>query len=170
MGARQRAGATSAILLSETICNLDRVAQEDLTPALWSCCHYGMTPPRNNPGVAHENGSIESAHGHLKNVLRDELLLRGSHEFADLAAYGASLMRWSGGTTLAIASVSRSNRADAQAAPRATDDRLSEARLQTWSIIHAAARVLQHDAFDGHRLNVRLYNNDLNVPSALRSC
>ena len=46
-----------------------------------------MIPSRNNPGVAHENGSIESAHGHLKNVLRDELLLRGSHEFADLAAY-----------------------------------------------------------------------------------
>src|SRR4030095_154331 len=46
-----------------------------------------MTPSRNNPGIAHENGSIESAHGHLKNVLRDELLLRGSREFADLAAY-----------------------------------------------------------------------------------
>ena len=35
----------------------------------------------------HENGSIESAHGHLKNALRDELLLRGSCDFADLAAY-----------------------------------------------------------------------------------
>jgi DNA replication protein DnaC len=23
------------------------------------CAHYGMTPTRNNPGVAHENGSIE---------------------------------------------------------------------------------------------------------------
>src|SRR5207253_7551527 len=46
-----------------------------------------MTPSRNNPGIAHENGSIESAHGHLKHALRDELLLRGSQEFADLAAY-----------------------------------------------------------------------------------
>ena len=27
------------------------------------------------------------AFDHLKNVLRDELLLRGSHEFADLATY-----------------------------------------------------------------------------------
>ena len=27
------------------------------------CVHYGMTPSRNNRGVAHENGSIESSHG-----------------------------------------------------------------------------------------------------------
>ena len=66
--------------LSAAFCNLDRVAQEDLTQRYEElCAHYGMTPSRNNPGVAHENGSIESAHGHLKNVLRDELLLRGSH-------------------------------------------------------------------------------------------
>jgi hypothetical protein len=45
-----------------------------------------MTPSRNNPGIAHENGSIESAHGHLKRALHDELLLRGSRDF-DLAAY-----------------------------------------------------------------------------------
>src|SRR3954447_21046613 len=46
-----------------------------------------MTPSRNNRGIAHENGSIESSHGHLKKVLGDELLLRGSRDFEDLAAY-----------------------------------------------------------------------------------
>jgi hypothetical protein len=51
------------------------------------CSHYIMAPTRNNLGVAHENGSIESPHGHLKKVLTDELLLRGSRDFADLAAY-----------------------------------------------------------------------------------
>jgi transposase InsO family protein len=74
--------------LSAAFCNLDRVAQEDLTRRYEElCAHYGMTPSRNNRGVAHENGSIESSHGHLKNVLRDELLLRGSREFENLAAY-----------------------------------------------------------------------------------
>ena len=74
--------------LSAAFCNLDREAQEDLTRRYEElCAHYGMTPSRNNPGIAHENGSIESAHGHLKNVLHDELLLRGSRRFADLAAY-----------------------------------------------------------------------------------
>jgi transposase InsO family protein len=74
--------------LSAAFHNLAREAQEDLTRRYEElCAHYAMTPSRNNRGVAHENGSIESAHGHLKNVLRDELLLRGSRDFADLAAY-----------------------------------------------------------------------------------
>ena len=46
-----------------------------------------MTPSRNNPGVAHENGSIESPRGHLKKALEEALLLRGSRDFDDLDAY-----------------------------------------------------------------------------------
>jgi hypothetical protein len=74
--------------LSAAFCNLDRDAQVDLTRRYEElCAHYGMTPSRNNPGIAHENGSIESAHGHLKRALHDELLLRGSREFEDLIGY-----------------------------------------------------------------------------------
>ena len=46
-----------------------------------------MPPSRNNRGLAHENGAIESPHGHLKKALADELLLRGSCDFEDLTAY-----------------------------------------------------------------------------------
>lgn len=46
-----------------------------------------MEPSRNNRGVAHENGAIESSHGHLKSAISDALLLRGGAEFADLHAY-----------------------------------------------------------------------------------
>jgi len=46
-----------------------------------------MTPTPNNRGVAHENGVIESAHGHLKSFVRDELLLRGTGTFAILVEY-----------------------------------------------------------------------------------
>jgi hypothetical protein len=46
-----------------------------------------MVPSRNNRGVAHENGSIESPHGHLKRAIGDALLLRGSRDFPDLADY-----------------------------------------------------------------------------------
>ena len=51
--------------------------------------HYAMKPTRNNPGVAHENGSIESPHGHLKRALEDALLLRGTRDFDSLEAYRA---------------------------------------------------------------------------------
>ena len=74
--------------LSAAFRNLSRDEQEDLTRRYDALvAHYGMEPTRNNPGVAHENGSIESAHGHLKKAIEDALLLRGSRDFADLAAY-----------------------------------------------------------------------------------
>ncbi len=74
--------------LSAAYRNLDKAAADDLTQRYEDLMgHYGMTPSRNNPGVAHENGSIESPHGHLKNALKDELLLRGSRDFDDLDAY-----------------------------------------------------------------------------------
>lgn len=40
-----------------------------------------------NGGIAHENGAIESAHGHIKAAVKDTLLLRGTADFADLADY-----------------------------------------------------------------------------------
>ena len=74
--------------LSAAFRNLDRNAQEDLTQRYQGLLrHYAMTPSRNNPGVAHENGSIESPHGHLKKALEDALLLRRSRDFDDLDAY-----------------------------------------------------------------------------------
>src|SRR6202051_1730516 len=74
--------------LSAAFCNLDRDAQEDLTRRYQGLMrHYGMIPTRNNLGVAHENGSIESSHGHLKKTLADALLLRGSRGLADLDVY-----------------------------------------------------------------------------------
>jgi hypothetical protein len=76
--------------LSAAFRNLDQAAAEDLTRRYESlCAHYNMLATRNNPGVAHENGSIESAHGHLKRAIHDALLLRGSRDFDDLATYRA---------------------------------------------------------------------------------
>jgi transposase InsO family protein len=74
--------------LSAAFRNLSRNEQEDLTRRYEELVrHYGMEPTRNNRGVAHENGSIESPHGHLKKTIEDALLLRGSRDFEDLAAY-----------------------------------------------------------------------------------
>lgn len=49
--------------------------------------HYGMLPTRNNRGLAHENGSIESRHGHLKDRIDQALMLRGSRGFDTLDQY-----------------------------------------------------------------------------------
>jgi hypothetical protein len=74
--------------LSAAFHNLDADARTDLTHRYEAlCAHYRMTPTRNNRGIAHENGSIESAHGHLKSAVRDALLLRGTAAFAALVDY-----------------------------------------------------------------------------------
>jgi len=46
-----------------------------------------MTPTRNNKGVSHENGSVESSHGHIKNRIKQELILRGRSDFNSLNEY-----------------------------------------------------------------------------------
>ena len=74
--------------LSAAFRNLDLEAQKDLTARYEDLCgHYRMTPTRNTGGLAHENGSIEGPHGHLKRAIEDALLMRGTSDFDDLAAY-----------------------------------------------------------------------------------
>ena len=74
--------------LSAAFCNLSKDAAEDITRRYGALCeHYGMEATRNNRGVAHENGSIEGPHGHLKRRIADALALRGSSDFEDLDAY-----------------------------------------------------------------------------------
>lgn len=74
--------------LSAAFRNLTPEAEEDWTVRYAALCgHYGMVASRNNRGIAHENGTIESAHGHLKRALEDALLLRGSRDFDTLAHY-----------------------------------------------------------------------------------
>lgn len=51
------------------------------------CHHYRLEPTRNNTGIAHENGAIESPHGHLKNRIKQAIYLRGSADFASIAEY-----------------------------------------------------------------------------------
>ena len=74
--------------LSAAFCNLDADTRQDQTRRYEALCtHYRMQPTRNNRGLAHENGSIESPHGHLKRAIEDALLLRGSRDFDTLEAY-----------------------------------------------------------------------------------
>jgi hypothetical protein len=51
------------------------------------CDHYRMQPTRNNTGIAHENGAIESPHGHLKNRIKQAIFLRGSNDFGSIEEY-----------------------------------------------------------------------------------
>ena len=72
--------------LSAAYRNMGGVRNKPLTRLYDDLCnHYRMQPTRNNTGIAHENGAIESPHGHLKNRIKQALLLRGSHDFESIA-------------------------------------------------------------------------------------
>lgn len=76
--------------LSAAFRNLCRDNAEDLTRRFAALAeHYGMVASRNNRGLAHENGSIESRHGHLKDRIEQGLILRGSRDFDTLDEYRA---------------------------------------------------------------------------------
>jgi hypothetical protein len=123
-----------------------------------------MTPTRNNPGVSHENGSIESAHGHLKRALADALLLRASRDFEDLLA-------WRGFVDEIV------GRGNARNAKRIDQERLALKKLpvrKTADYEEVNVDVTTSSAFTlrkvfysvpsrliGHRLRVRLYDDRL---------
>lgn len=51
--------------------------------------HYAIAASTNNPGVSHENGSVEKSHDLLKKTIEQALLLRGSRDFPHQSAYMA---------------------------------------------------------------------------------
>lgn len=74
--------------LSSAFKNLTQDAKDDLTLRYEQLCqHYQMKPTRNNPGAKHENGSIESPHGHIKRRIKQALLLKGSCDFISIESY-----------------------------------------------------------------------------------
>ena len=74
--------------LSAAYKNLSTEARRDLTERYEDlCAHYGMAATRNNRGVSHENGAVESPHGHIKRRIAQGLLLRESADFASIEEY-----------------------------------------------------------------------------------
>lgn len=153
--------------LSAAFRNLDADARHDLTTRYDALCeHYGMAPTRNNRGIAHENGGIESSHGHLKAAVKDALLMRGSFDFNDLPAYRHFIDEI----------VSRKNRRNGPRidAERAALQRLPDRRTsdyeETIVIVTSTSSFTLRKVFYtvpsrliGHRLRVRLYDDRLDL-------
>jgi hypothetical protein len=74
--------------LSAVYKNCANKEKEDFTQSYQELCtHYGVEPTRNNKGISHENGSIESPHRHLKEYIDQALLLRGVRNFDSIDEY-----------------------------------------------------------------------------------
>lgn len=126
--------------------------------------HYSMIGTRNNVGVAHENGSVESSHRHLKEAVDQALILRGHRDFADRAAYEAFVREV----------VMRRNRRNAAAFNVEREQLLDLPLRRTTDFLEEEARVTRCCTFTlrgilysapsrliGHRLKVRVYADRL---------
>lgn len=153
--------------LSAAFRNLAKDAREDLTRRYDAlCAHYGMQPTRNNRGVAHENGSIESSHGHLKKAVMDALLMRGLNDFDDLAAYRRFIDEIVSRKNARCAKRIEAERAALQQLPgqRSCDHE------ETIVVVTSSGGFMLKKVFYtvpsrliGHRLRVRLYDDRLDL-------
>jgi len=125
-----------------------------------------MEPSRNNRGVAHENGAIESPHGHLKLAIRDALLLRGTADFTDLSAYRGFIDEIVGRKNARNAQRIDAERASLQDLP---DSRTCDYEQTLVYVTSSGGFTLRKVFYTmpsrlvGHRLRVRLYDDRLEL-------
>ena len=153
--------------LSAAFRNLDKDAREDLTRRYDAlCADYGMEPTRNNRGIAHENGSIESPHGHFKSAVKDALLLRGTSDFEDLDAYRAFIDEIVGRNNTRIRRHIEAERPALQPLP---PGRSCDFEEKIVTVTSSSAFTLKRVFYTvpsrliGSRLRVRLYDDRLDV-------
>ena len=130
------------------------------------CEHYGMEATRNNRGVAHENGSIEGPHGHLKRGIADALTLRGSSDFTDLDAYRGFIA-----TVVGRANAHRSKGIEAERAALLDlpVSRTADYEPTSVNITSSSGFTLRRVFYTvpsrliGHRLGARIYDDRLEL-------
>ncbi len=153
--------------LSAAFRNLDKYAREDLTRRYDAlCAHYGMEPTRNNRGIAHENGSIESPHSHLKKAVTDALLMRETGDFADLLAYRRFIDEIVSRKNARIAKRIEVERAVLQPLPGGRTCDYEETIVTVTSSSGFTLRKVFYTVpsrLIGHRLRVRLYDDRLDL-------
>ena len=153
--------------LSAAFRNLDHNARADLTRRYGDLCtHYGMTATRNNAGIAHENGSIEGPHGHLKRAIADALLLRGSADFDDLPAYRGFVDEIVSRRNARNAKRIDSERAELQELPGRRTPDYEDVSVRITSSGGFTLRKVFYTVpsrLIGHRLRVRLFDDRLDI-------
>lgn len=109
----------------------NRQEQDDFTDNYAQFCqHYNVKATRNNRGVAHENGSIESPNGHLKPRLQRALQIRGSFDFDSREAYGQFVAQIVARHNRRIDSAFKAEQRQLQPLPQATSVNYTEQNVR----------------------------------------
>ena len=154
--------------LSAAFRNLDQDAREDLTRRYDAlCAHYGMEPTRNNRGVAHENGAIESPHGHLKKAVKRRAADARRRPTSTISPpIAASSTRSSAARTPVTPNASRPS---GRRCSRFPDRRTCDYEETIVTVTSSGGFTLRKVFYTvpsrliGHRLRVRLYDDRLDL-------
>lgn len=126
------------------------------------CDHYRMQPTRNNTGVAHENGAIESPHGHLKNRIKQAIYLRGSSDFESINEYRSLVEAAIAKLNQQCCSKFEQEREHLQPLPkyRLPDYEILTARVSSRSTVEVRCVLYTVPSrLIGHQLELRLYHD-----------
>lgn len=113
--------------------------------------HYDMNASRNSPGKGNENGDVEKGHDVFTHELDQQLLLRGSRDFEDRAAYVEFLLR-----VVARLNERRKTKVDEE---RKALKPLPATRLEDYQVFHVTVSKSSS--------TVRVLQNAYSVPSTL---
>lgn len=141
--------------------------QDDFTERFSAFCHhYNVDATRNNRGLAHENGAIESPNNHIKQQLKQALLLRASHDFDSCAAYEAFVTEVVARRNRRIHTVFSDEQRQLQPLPIHNSDTYTE---HTVRVSRTSAIILKRVTYTvpsrliGSRLTVRLFDARLEL-------
>ena len=128
--------------------------------------HYGLSSTRTNPRKAHENGVVEQAHRRMKDLLRQELLLRGSSGFfavGDYQDFVLGIVDKKNRTAAAKTEIEHSQLRPLPPTP--LPDYVSyRAQVRKWSTIRVSNRTYTlPPRLIGQRVEARLYAEYLDV-------
>jgi len=151
--------------LSAAYKNLPDKTKEDFTKAYEGLCkHYGIEPTRNNKGVSHENGSIESPNGHLKNRLDQALMLRGTRDFDSVSEYRSFIREMDLRTNLRVEKVFAEERAFLKPLPERKTCGYTEERAKVCSSSTITIKQIPYSLpsrLIGSHIKVHLYDDRL---------
>jgi hypothetical protein len=128
--------------------------------------HYGLEMEKINARQAHENGDAEQSHYRFKEAVDQALLLRGSRDFMDRAAYARFLREILDQRNAGRRARFAEEQAVLRPLPPTRLESYKRARVRVYpgSIIHVDRNVYSVDSrLIDERVDVRLYADELEV-------
>jgi transposase InsO family protein len=129
--------------------------------------HYGVRSSRISPGKSNENGVAEQRHSRTKSAMAQALLLRGSKEFASVAAYRAFVREVVGKSHNRKVSEAFANESSALQplpAARVPSYTIFRPKVRRWSTIRVAGRTYSVPSrLMGHEVEARQHPDFIEV-------